>query len=66
MRDDDKSHDLWLCGYVYGETNIITRQCDDCAADTDELPELDWRIPYRLITEREMMLRISPNIVAVR
>jgi hypothetical protein len=35
MRKDGKSHDLWLCGYLFDEACIITRECDECAAKTD-------------------------------
>jgi hypothetical protein len=67
MRYDDKSHALWLCGYILDGIDIVVRQCDECAAQMEGFAELDWRIPYTLLTEEDAKhkYRTNPNIVAL-
>lgn len=67
MRMDDKSHELWIAGYIYEGRNLVLLQCDDCAAETNSVPEFDWRLPYRLVSENEAkeFVRTNPDAVAI-
>lgn len=67
MREDDKSHDLWIAGHIFAGRNLVLLQCDDCAAETDSTPEFNWRLPYRLVSENEAkeLVRSTPNAVPI-
>ena len=67
MRMDDKSHELWIAGYILGGQNLVLLQCDDCAAEMDSVPEFVWRIPYKMVSEEEAkhLLRSEPHAEAV-
>jgi hypothetical protein len=67
MREDDKSHDLWIAGHIFAGRNLVLLQCDDCAAEMDSTPEFNWRLPYRIMTmgEAKGMVRADPSVVAI-
>jgi hypothetical protein len=67
MREDDKSHDLWIAGHIFGGRNLVLLQCDDCAAETDSTPEFNWRMPYRIMTMEEAKRRVrsDSSVVAI-
>jgi hypothetical protein len=52
MRDDDKSHDLWICRAEKGDKSITVLNCDECALLTDKVTS--DRAPYRLETQKDM------------
>jgi hypothetical protein len=45
MRQHDKSHDLWIVGCIFEGRNFVLLPCDYCAAETDSIPEFNWRLP---------------------
>jgi hypothetical protein len=61
MREDDKSHDLWIAGFIDEGRNVVVLQCDACARETDSVPELEWRLSYRLVTEADAKRLVLAN-----
>jgi hypothetical protein len=61
MREDDKSHDLWITGFIHEGRSVVVLQCDTCARETDSVPELEWRLSYRLVTEEDAKRLVLAN-----